>query len=62
MVEQRDSDGRLLYRYPGYRPDADKFDVSSRPSVLMGTLYGVGSSTGVMMALFALIVFIEHQR
>jgi hypothetical protein len=56
VIEQRDADGELLYRYPGYRPDANRFDRLPMPSVLMGFLCGVGVTTLFMLAMFALVV------
>jgi hypothetical protein len=62
VVEQRDADGELLYRYPGYRPDADKFDVRPIPSVFMGILCGIGSCTVIMLIAFGFIAWFVAQR
>ena len=58
VVEQRDADGEMLYRYPGYRPDADKFDARPMPHVIVGILCGIGSCTVLMVALFALFALV----
>jgi hypothetical protein len=61
-IELRDADGELLYRYPGYRPDADRFDVRPMPSILVGILCGIGTCTVVMLCMFALVVWIDSHR
>jgi hypothetical protein len=58
VIEERDADGELLYRYPGYRPDADRFDTRPLPNVFVGILCGVGIGTVFMFCVFALFVAI----
>jgi hypothetical protein len=62
VIEQRDADGELLYRYAPYRPDPDRFEARPRPSVLAGILCGVGTCTIVMLCTFALVAWIDSHR
>ena len=62
VIEQRDADGELLYRYHGYRPDADKFDRRPMPSIVAGILCGIGVGTLFMLCIFAIVVWIESHR
>ena len=62
VIEQRDADGELLYRYPGYRPDADTFDVRPIPSVFVGILCGIGSCTVIMLIAFGFIAWFMGPR
>ena len=59
VIEQRDADGELLHRYAGYRPDPDPFEVRQTPSLIVGILCGVGSSTLVTFCMFALVTWMK---
>ena len=59
VIEQRDADGELLYRYAGYRPDPDPFEVRQMPSLVVGVLCGIGSSTVVTFCTFALVTWLK---
>lgn len=59
VIEQRDADGELLYRYAGYRPDPDPFEVRQMPSLIVGILCGVGGSTLVTFCTFVLVTWMK---
>jgi hypothetical protein len=59
VIEQRDADGELLFRYAGYRTDPDPFEVWQVPSLVVGILCGVGSSTVVTFCTFALVTLMK---
>lgn len=58
VIEERDADGELLARYHGYRPDADRFDVRTLPSITAGVLCGVGGTTIFVLLLYTLVAAI----
>jgi hypothetical protein len=59
VIEQRDADGELLYRYAAYRPDPDPFEVRQMPSLVVGVLCGIGCSTVVTFCTFALVTWMK---
>src|SRR5688572_1935475 len=59
VIEQRDADGELLYRFPAYRPDDDPTVTRRLPSLVAPILWGMGGATMFVGSILALVMWAE---
>jgi hypothetical protein len=54
VIEQRDADGEVLYRFPAYRPDDDPTVTRRLPSLMKPIIWGAGLGAVFVLAMLAL--------